>query len=102
MTLLPKDGILASPVTANFIPAYTGKKVYAGHLLQTPDIEDKISRLPKIYSGLPTPETAIKYLKEQNVSYVLYGYFERDAGYSDPAYLELIYFNNLVKIYSVN
>lgn len=98
---LPKGGVLANPIISNYIPAYSGQKVYAGHLLQTPFYADRERNIAIFYS-LPISENEnIAYLKNIHVSYVLYGSYEKMIGKRDPTYLKLLYSKNGLKIYQV-
>lgn len=99
---LPRNGILASPYISNLIPAYTGKKVFFGHPIQTLAYKQKahMELFFRIYQNFP--EFAHDFLKKNNISYVIYGDYEKHEGYQDPVFLKRINSEGNVKIYEVD
>lgn len=98
---LPGDGVLAQPDLMNYIPAHTGKKTFVGHKLQTPLFNHKIAKVRYFYSGQLPRDQAVDFLIRNNISYVIYGYYEQRAGFVDPTYLRTIYNFDGVKIYYI-
>jgi len=97
----------------NLIPAYTHNTVYFGHILQTPDGQDKFQAI-SVFFYYPDDFAIIKkFLAINHISYVVYGVKEKALLSTNPnannsminnpfPYLKLVYSNNDVKIYSTN
>lgn len=98
-----RDGILAHPTLSNYIPAFTGKKVYAGHTLQTPDYENKINQARSFYENKYSRADSYNFLKKNNIHYVLISDFEKNWGPKLEKYtfLKKIYQNKRIAIYQV-
>ncbi|MFH0936774.1 MAG: hypothetical protein V1808_00565 [Candidatus Daviesbacteria bacterium] len=68
-----KDGILAAYTLGNYIPAIISKKVYFGHLLQTPNSDQKINQLVNFYSNKFSESEAKNFLEENKINYIIWG-----------------------------
>ncbi|PJE63341.1 hypothetical protein COU88_00055, partial [Candidatus Roizmanbacteria bacterium CG10_big_fil_rev_8_21_14_0_10_39_6] len=71
---------LASYVTSNHIPAFSEMNVYAGHTIQTPQFYEKLARASSFYEGKQTKSEAFSFLKNNNVTYVVNGPYEKEIG----------------------
>lgn len=94
-------GILSFYNLGNLIPAKTNSKVYFGHLLQTPNSQEKINNLISFYANVFSDEDAKKFLKENNISYILWGEEEKNItiSHSNEKYLK---YKFLVPTFNVN
>ena len=104
ISTLPKDGILSTYMMGNVIPAYTGKRVYIGHTLQTPDFNSREKLVSHFYRGEMSSQEAIQFLNNNNINYVYYSHFENLVGtkFSDYKFLTPIYKNKGAVVFEVN
>ena len=65
--------VLSAMTTGNYIPVYAGNTAYVGHA-NTVGLEEKLIAMENVYRGKAT----IAWLKQQNISYVFYGFEERE------------------------
>jgi len=79
------DAVLASYEEANYIPARTGNRVYAGHWAETPDIAAKIRTLETFYDARTDDTWRKAFLAEHRLRYLVQGPRERALGDFDPA-----------------
>lgn len=97
-----RDVVLSAMTTGNSIPVYSGNTAYVGHA-NTVHLEEKLIATENFYRGT-LPAT---WLKEQHISFVFYGFEEREisGGTADlrKVYPDLIqvYESPNVRIYSV-
>jgi len=68
----PEKNVLADYVIANQIPHYTGKHVFFGHWVQTPEAERKYRQLDLFYQGEMTDSAICNFLYDNHINYVLY------------------------------
>ncbi len=98
-----EDGVISHnyPIS-NFIPAYTGKRVYVGHMLQTPHAAERIALLTDFYLGKFSEEEAALFLKSNNITFVIYS--DHFAGDTVPTYsfLKNVFKNRTVQIFTSN
>lgn len=103
-----RDIILSSREIGNFIPRYTGNRVFIGHWAQTINIEQKQKEVEKFYSLEASKQEMNDFLKANSISYVLCGDFEFECKNKiwEEKMLALnaaIIFNNQsVKLYKIN
>jgi hypothetical protein len=108
----PRDAVVLSAMTTgNYIPVYAGNTAYVGHA-NTVDLENKLMQVEFFYTRYNqkiAPEVGFNWLKEQNISYVFYGFEEQafnEGKISDLRtlypMLEQTYESANVKIYKVN
>ncbi len=99
----PAAVFLSLPNAGHLIPALPGRRVFLGDFFHTPDYYDKLTLVQNFYQQKLTPEEARNFLKEQNISYVFYGYEEKKQGdISSYASLLIPVFNNSeVTIYKI-
>lgn len=93
-----KNGVLAPYYYGNYIPAKTDKHTYIGHIIQTPNISQKITRSINFYTGRMDKNEAMQFLKENNISYIVYTIKELELKKTYP-FLKRIYKNSAVEIY---
>jgi len=102
----PGSGVLADYILGNFIPVFTYNRVYYGHNTQTPNAPEKIVNLTKFYSNEFSDQDAKKFLKDEGISFIVWGPDEKqitkESGTSVLKYsfLESVFSNHLVKIFS--
>lgn len=72
------QGILSGYNLGNIIPAKTNSNVYFGHLLQTPNAQEKINNLIRFYANTMSDDEAGKFLKENNITYIIWSYEEQN------------------------
>lgn len=92
--------VLSGMTTGNYIPVYAGNTAFVGHA-NTVHLEEKLAAMEKFYRGQMT----INWLKDQQISYIFYGFEEREinGGSADlrslyPG-LEQVYESANVRIY---
>ena len=76
--------VLTAMTTGNSIPVYAGNTAYVGHA-NTVALEEKLIAMETFYRRGLTQEEGLSWLKAQNISYVFYGFEEREinGGVSD-------------------
>ncbi len=67
------EGVLAAYRLANIIPAYTNKKVYAGHPFQTPDFEKRIKQVERFLAGEMEEKEAGEFLTSAGIKWIVVG-----------------------------
>jgi hypothetical protein len=100
------EGVILSETTAgNYIPAYTGNFVYAGHD-NTVAFEAKKHEVKEFFSGRMNASEARAWVRTTRARYVFFGPQEQeDGGITDLRipypFLEEVYKNEYVRIYKV-
>lgn len=105
------SGVLTLYTLGNQIPAFTYNRVYIGHVLQTPDAQNKLQSASIFYSGLYPVNEQLTFLKQNNISFVIFGpeekkfynkYAQKGNSLMDTFQaLKIVYKNNLISVYSV-
>lgn len=67
-----QDLILTNWFYGNVLPGIAGRKVYVGHKIQTPEFDSKIEKINSFLLE-KDPEKAVKFLKDNNISYIYLG-----------------------------
>ncbi|HBH13682.1 MAG TPA: hypothetical protein DDX29_11310 [Clostridiales bacterium] len=70
--------ILASYHFGNLLPAHSNQKVFFGHLIQTPNAEEKQQQLINYYSQTLLPEESYQFLLNNKINYIYYGEQENE------------------------
>jgi hypothetical protein len=100
----PKEGVLASYRISNIIPAYTSKKVWAGHFCFSPNFEERENEVKHFFQGMEQKE-AKAFLEKTGSIWVFWGPDEKDlAGLSAfpyPNLVEPMIENEVVSLYRV-
>jgi len=74
-------GVLSGYYIGNLIPALmSNKRVYFGHLIQTPEASDKMQHLKDFYAGLLDDKQASIFLSQNNIVWIVYGPEEKKLG----------------------
>jgi hypothetical protein len=77
-TKTPQDAIILSDMTAgNYIPPYTGRRVFVGHN-NTVFLEDKLEAVHTFFRGEMTD--AENWLTKEHISFIFFGPQEREVG----------------------
>lgn len=84
-------GVLSGYTLGNILPAKTDSRVYFGHLLQTPNSQEKINKLMRFYANILSDDEANKFLKENNISYIVWGTEEQSITISNTNKKQLKY-----------
>jgi len=98
----PKGAIILSDMTAgNYIPPYTGRRVFVGHN-NTVFLEDKLEAVHAFYRG--EMKHADVWLTNEHISFIFFGPEEREVGKLSELqtvypFLNEVYRNNDVIIY---
>lgn len=99
-----QDTILSNASYGNFIPGITGRKTYAGHPVQTHDIERKISDA-NMFLLEEDHSKAYSFLQKHGITFIFLGPSDAMLQYGFrpdlKPYLELAYNNNGILIYHV-
>jgi hypothetical protein len=86
-TTVPSDGVILSlPYAGNYIPSYTGVTVYVGHRFMTPDFVGRLEQSWAFYSGKMGECEAYRFLRDQRITHVFYGFDEQQAGETITGY----------------
>ncbi|MDZ7799028.1 MAG: hypothetical protein U5L76_05540 [Patescibacteria group bacterium] len=96
--------IFSSYLIGNFIPAYSGRRVWIGHGPQTINLEKKKEINKWFWQEDNLAKEKYKLLKKDNIDYLWYGQREKEMGTFNPKtkdYLKKIYNNGKVDIYQV-
>ena len=67
----PQNNILAPYTLANYIPAHTGKKVYFGHLIQSPQAQKKQTSQQLLLDSVLNQQQAKQFLIKNNINLIL-------------------------------
>ncbi len=97
------DGILSSYIPGNLIPAYTGKKVFLGHTIQTPHFYEREKKVQDFYSGAMDSKAAYNFLRQNNIHYVYFSNFEYGIKnkFLTYSFLNAVYATDKVIIYEL-
>jgi len=96
--------ILSAFTTGTVIPAYTGRRVFWGHALETPFLDQKRAQATQFFGARASDADRKAVLERYGVTHVFYGPDEREMGDFDPesaAYLRPVFRNETVTIYEV-
>jgi len=72
--------VLSKYLVGNHIPAWTGLSVYMGHMIQTPQAEEKTKKAKEFYSGTWNSNKARAFLRNNHITHVYYGIIEQSSG----------------------
>ncbi len=81
---LERGAVLASPVTAGYVPWLARKPVYVGHWFLTLAPAQKWQRVRNFYAPTTSTEWRVAFLRENDIRYLYYGSGERRLGRLDP------------------
>lgn len=99
------QGVLANWFYGNLIPGFTGRPVYVGHKIQTPDFNKKIEQIDKFILSNDNNENYL-FLKNNNINFIFLGKNDTMIKYGfkpdNKSYLTKVYSNGGVNIYKVN
>jgi len=96
--------VLSGMATGNYIPVYSGNTAYIGHA-NTVNLEIKTAAMENFYNRRLPEVDEMAWIKSQNISYIFYGYEERDinSGVEDLRTLypelEQVYETKTIRIY---
>lgn len=88
----------------NIVPAYSGRKVYVGHGVETPFFAQKQEEVNWFFRQDRAEEIEINFLTKRQIDYIFYSQVEKELGTYSPAtklYLKEVYSNSQVSIYQV-
>lgn len=96
------DVVFSDYVAGNYIAAYAGNRVYAGHGGQTVDYLNKLGRVKDFYSGKMKEKEALLFLNGVYAKYVFVGPQEVEYGGTlKYSFLEPVYTGATTKIYKI-
>ncbi|NQV00375.1 MAG: hypothetical protein HQ538_06575 [Parcubacteria group bacterium] len=102
--LKKEDIILSFGDHGDFIPGFSGRRVYLGHWSETAFAKEKEEMVKKFFESNENDEARYQFLKNQKIDYIFYSEDEKELGeYSpkDKDYLRRVFENEEVKIYKV-
>lgn len=102
----PKDSVVFNSADniINVLPAYSGRRVFVGHGVETPLSAQKQYEVNWFFSKNRSEQSEINYLTNRSVDYIFYSPAEKLIGEFDPSiksYLTEDYRNATVIIYKV-
>ncbi len=100
----PEAAILSAYHTGMVIPAYTGRRVFWGHELETPFLSRKQAEAEGFFSAATPDADRLALLRNYGVNFIFYGLDEKAMGDFDPqlaSYLQPVFRHNSVTIYKV-
>ncbi|EKD49166.1 MAG: hypothetical protein ACD_63C00248G0001 [uncultured bacterium] len=98
------DIVISGHTEGFLIPAFTARRVYVGHSLQTANFETKKNNMENFFKDDENPDNKKKFLKENKISLVFYGKGEKSLGSFNPErkdFLEKVFENTDVAVYKV-
>ena len=87
--------VLTLPQLGNYVPQKTGRTVYVGHWAETLNFWDektrtgKLAQAQRFYGGKMSAEEARNFLHDNNIGFVILGFYEKRRGSSLPLALPL-------------
>lgn len=100
----PDQAILTDYFTGNLIPGYIGHQVFLGHGVETLFFYSKYEQINWFFSNNIADDKKKLFLKNNNISYILYTSQTRNMGDFQPSqkdYLRQVFYNEQVEIYKV-
>lgn len=79
------EGVLSSFSVGNFVPAYTGRFVYVGHLDQSLNRSDRQRRLIWFFSLRPTCRERASFMRGRGLGVLFFSPYERELGPFNPS-----------------
>lgn len=99
----PQEAVLSSFEIGNFIPRYSGNKVFLGHWAQTIFVKEKERLVKKFFSGEINEEQIKNLFKTHKIKYIFYSDFEKKFGSLDlNKFGQEVFKNNSVSIFKIN
>lgn len=99
-----KTVVLSAPISGNFIPGRSGRRVVIGHNVETVDFEAKRREVVRFYSGQESAAWRTAFLRRSGATYVVFGPWESQigsfAGDNDPNMI-LVFSRDSVRLYRV-
>lgn len=93
-------GILSPAPLANYIPGRTGRRVYIGHAIETPNSQEKNFLTRQFYTGELADPTA--FLRDNNITHIIFPVTDTTLiNKKNAAGLQRVYENNEMEIYQV-
>jgi hypothetical protein len=74
----PDATVLTWPMNGVFAPAYSGRKVYAGHWGETPGYEDRLKEEFAFYWGTWNSEERLRFLRQYGITHIVESPIERE------------------------
>ena len=100
----PPDSVMfTSYVTGNMAPSRTGLRVFFGHYAQTIESDSKAEQVTAFYSNAMSEDSKRRLFEEHQVTYVIYGPFERRISkeFVPPQWLALVHRAGEVEVFEV-
>jgi len=102
----PKDSVIYNSANnvINVLPAYSGRRVFVGHGVETPLFAQKQFEVNWFFDKNRAEQSEINYLNNRSIDYIFYSSSEKAIGEYDPnikSYLSEVYQNTTVTIYKV-
>lgn len=100
---LRNDAVLASYPTASYIPARSGNIVFVGQRYETNHFDEKVRQSEIFFDAKTSDAWRGDLLKQNHIAYVFVGPRERELGgsLSSAHYLQSVFSNSIIQIYSV-
>lgn len=97
--------VFSSFYSGNFIPAYSGRRVFVGHGPQTIFLQEKFDLMTTFFDEATEDVWRKEFLRSWDISYFFYGQNEKDEGDfipADASYLIPVFVSGATAVYSVS
>ncbi len=94
--------VLGAPQLGMFVPGHSGCRVMYGHPYESMNAEQEEARIEAFYEGVMSTEEAEKYLRNNDINYIVFG--EREKALGEPEILQslpIVFEESEVRIFSV-
>lgn len=92
--------VLSAPITGNFIPGLSGRRVVVGHNVETLRFKERSAEVGRFFSDEMTDVERQAYIKQTGTSFVVIGPWENRIGpYTGSSILEPVFSRPTVTIY---
>ena len=98
------DVVLSEHISGFYIPAFTARRVYIGHDLQTANFSEKKKNVNWFFKTQADDNEKLTWLETNNISFIFYGPNEQSNSILVPAekdFLAEVYSNSQVQIFSL-
>ena len=97
------EAVFSSYEMGNFIPRYSGNKVFIGHWAQTISLQEKKQLVENFFAGKIDSEKMKKFFKDHQLKYIFYSDFEKKIGSVElEKFGQIVFKNSQVNILKID